>query len=245
MEVAGQTQFRASMAYLHSSSHTTWSRTEGQGHGVPCPSLLQHRPPIPCPMCTLSLVQPLQQPQDPGTSSLQAALHFSAGPRLYPEPRGHLGPAHPATKCPAQALPVQVPIILLCLCPALAPGTSVVQMEGLLSLLSPAGAMSLGHMPGPTLPPALSPGAPANLTWNLFSGLRICTYRGQLGAKSFTAQARRMVWWSWGRQVVSAGGRYRLGGPHPETSVASLTAAVRSTSFLLLRMKQASPLSIL
>lgn len=38
---------------------------------------------------------------------------------------------------------------------------------------------------------------PANFTWNLFSGLRIWTYRGQLGAKSFTAQARRMVWWSW------------------------------------------------
>lgn len=38
---------------------------------------------------------------------------------------------------------------------------------------------------------------PANLTWNLFSGLRIWTYRGQFGAKSFTAQARRMVWWSW------------------------------------------------
>lgn len=33
-------------------------------------------------------------------------------------------------------------------------------------------------------------------------------------------------------------------GPTP-ASVASLTAAVRSTSFRLLRMKQASPLSIL
>lgn len=39
--------------------------------------------------------------------------------------------------------------------------------------------------------------SPANLTWNLFSGLRIWTYRGQFGAKSFTAQARRMVWWSY------------------------------------------------
>lgn len=38
---------------------------------------------------------------------------------------------------------------------------------------------------------------PANLTWNLFSGLRIWTYSGQFGAKSFTAQARRIVWWSW------------------------------------------------
>lgn len=37
---------------------------------------------------------------------------------------------------------------------------------------------------------------PANFTWNLFSGLRICTYRGQFGAKSLTAQARRIVWWS-------------------------------------------------
>jgi len=45
-------------------------------------------------------------------------------------------------------------------------------------------------MPLPSYPPA-------NLTWNLFSGLRIWTYRGQFGAKSFTAQARRMVWWSW------------------------------------------------
>lgn len=38
---------------------------------------------------------------------------------------------------------------------------------------------------------------PANLTWNLFSGLKICTYWGQWGAKSLMAQDLRMVCWSW------------------------------------------------
>lgn len=33
VEVAGHTQLRASMAYLNSSSHTTWSR-EGEGEGL-------------------------------------------------------------------------------------------------------------------------------------------------------------------------------------------------------------------
>lgn len=44
---------------------------------------------------------------------------------------------------------------------------------------------------------------PANLTWNLFSGLRIWTYRGQFGAKSFAAQALKIVWWSCGRRNSS------------------------------------------
>lgn len=36
VEVAGQMQFRASMAYLHSSSHTTWSvGTAGSGPATP------------------------------------------------------------------------------------------------------------------------------------------------------------------------------------------------------------------
>lgn len=37
VEVAGQMQFRASMAYLHSSSHTTWSvGTAGSVPATPC-----------------------------------------------------------------------------------------------------------------------------------------------------------------------------------------------------------------
>ena len=38
---------------------------------------------------------------------------------------------------------------------------------------------------------------PANFTWNLFSGRNICTYCGHRGAKSFTAQDRMMVCWSY------------------------------------------------
>lgn len=94
-----------------------------------------------------------------------------------------------------------------------------------------------------------------------------------MGAKSFTAQARRMVWWSWGgggkgrgqcQQHVPSEGRGLCGvglcgvvGALWEGSClwgwgicgaggpVALTAAVRSTSLRLLRMKQASPLSIL
>jgi len=40
---------------------------------------------------------------------------------------------------------------------------------------------------------------PANLMWNLFSGFSIWTYKGQFGAKSLTAQALKMVWWSYNK----------------------------------------------
>lgn len=36
----------------------------------------------------------------------------------------------------------------------------------------------------------------ANFTWTLFSGRNSCTYCGHSGAKSFTAQERRIVCWS-------------------------------------------------
>lgn len=44
VEVAGQMQFSASMAYLHSSSHTTWSAGGGGGRSTcrPAGSLLPH-----------------------------------------------------------------------------------------------------------------------------------------------------------------------------------------------------------
>lgn len=44
VEVAGQMQFSASMAYLHSSSHTTWSAGSRVGRSTCCPagSLLPH-----------------------------------------------------------------------------------------------------------------------------------------------------------------------------------------------------------
>lgn len=55
VEVAGQMQFRASMAYLHSSSHTTWSvGTAGSGPATPAacgpspqhPCLSEHVKPL-------------------------------------------------------------------------------------------------------------------------------------------------------------------------------------------------------
>lgn len=46
VDVAGQMQFRASMAYLHSSSHTTWSAGRRvRGHPLASLPSLQQTPP--------------------------------------------------------------------------------------------------------------------------------------------------------------------------------------------------------
>lgn len=177
VEVAGQTQFRASMAYLHSSSHTTWSRTEGPGHHVPCPQPSVHARSCPTPPPGPQHVQLLVAAMFLGWSpAVPRALRFLALPTHLSG--AQLRPCHPAAQNTAV--------------PTVSPGPRCHVPGCGADVCCPCSPWCLGA----ACPPAWGLSAPANFTWNLFSGLRICTYSGQLGAKSFTAQARKMVWWS-------------------------------------------------